>query len=80
MTCGVARKRAERSRQPSMPLFSFSDTLMCAIAPSRLRSSVLRKPVVTAMAMTSAITPTATPSTEMAVMTEITDAPRCARK
>jgi hypothetical protein len=32
----------------------------------------LRKPVVTAMAITSAITPAATPSTEMAVITEIT--------
>ena len=53
-----------------MPLRgSFSITLMCAMAPSRLRCSVLRKPLLTAMAITSAITPAATPSTEMAVMT-----------
>ena len=55
-------------------------TLMCAIAPSRLRCSVLRKPLFTASAITSAITPAATPTTEITVMTEITASLRRARR
>src|SRR5579862_6655636 len=46
--------------------------LMCAIAPSRLFCSVLRNPLLMASATTSAITPAATPITDIAVMTEIT--------
>ena len=53
---------------------------MCAMAPSRLRCSVSRKPLVTASATTSAITPAATPSTEITVMTEITASLRRARR
>ena len=44
---------------------SFSCTLMCAVAPSRLRCSVLRKPLLMASATTSAITPAATPTMEI---------------
>ena len=55
-------------------------TLMCAIAPSRLRCSVLRNPLLTASAITSAITPAATPITEIAVITEITTCLRFARR
>ena len=64
-----------------MPLAgSFAMTLMCAIAPSRFRCSVLRKPLLTPSAITSAITPTATPITEITVITEITFSLRRARR
>src|SRR3974390_1223350 len=53
-------------------------TLMLAMAPRRLCSRVLRKPLVTAMATTRAMTPAATPSTEMAVMMEMADCLRWA--
>ena len=72
---------AASASQFSMPLRgSFSCTLMCAMAPSRLRCSVSRKPLLMASATTSAITPAATPKTEMAVITEITASLRRAFK
>ena len=81
VTCGKCWIFACNSRQFSMPPEgSFSSTLMCAMAPSRLRCSVLRKPLFTASAIISAMTPAATPTTEMAVMTEITASFRRARR
>ena len=81
VTCGTLRIRATMSCQFSIPSPGVrGTTLMCAIAPSRLRCSVLRKPLVTASATTSAVTPAATPSTEIAVITEITASLRRARR
>src|SRR5258708_4922145 len=58
----------------------FSRIVTCAVAPSRLRCSVVRRPLVMASAITSAMTPAATPMIEITVMTEMTACLRLARR
>ena len=80
-TCGSVRILAAIACQFAMPSrLARSWMLTWAVSPRKLRSSVLRIPLFTARAITSAMTPAATPITEMTVITEIMTCLRLARR
>src|SRR5258708_4922142 len=71
----LAPKLKQMPHAPSAP-----PGLSGAVGPSRLRCSVVRRPLVMASAITSAMTPAATPMIEITVMTEMTACLRLARR
>ena len=79
-TPGIAAARAATA-SASGKLGAPASRICRSPLPRRIRSFMsCSKPVIRASAMTSAAVPTATPATEMIVMTERNVRPRCTRR